>query len=75
MIVLFSKIFVLFQAAGQRQPLTIDILGNIMEASDLSPNRTYYGDFHNAGHLFTAYVHDPDHKYLVYFFLKIYLIF
>lgn len=58
--------FINLQSNGQRLPLTIDILGNIMEASDLTPNRTYYGDFHNAGHLFTAYMHDPDHKYLVY---------
>ncbi|KAL0868111.1 hypothetical protein ABMA27_008747 [Loxostege sticticalis] len=49
-------------------PLTeengIDILGNLMEASDLSLNRGYYGDLHNMGHIFCAYVHDPDHRHL-----------
>lgn len=53
---------------GQTIPLTeargIDILGNMMEASILSPNRRTYGDFHNNGHLIISYVHDPDHRYL-----------
>lgn len=42
----------------------IDILGNIMEASSLSPNRELYGDLHNMGHVFLSYVHDPDHRHL-----------
>lgn len=44
----------------------IDILGNILEASSLSPNPAFYGDLHNMGHLAIAYCHDPDHRYLVY---------
>lgn len=43
----------------------IDVLGNIIEASILSPNKAFYGDFHNMGHTFISYVHDPDHRHLV----------
>lgn len=43
----------------------IDVLGNIMESSILSPNRTFYGDYHNMGHIFISYIHDPDHRHLV----------
>ncbi|XP_011494200.1 PREDICTED: phenoloxidase 2-like [Ceratosolen solmsi marchali] len=42
----------------------IDVLGNMVEASILSPSRTFYGDLHNLGHLVIAYCHDPDHRYL-----------
>ncbi|XP_044743290.1 phenoloxidase 1-like [Chrysoperla carnea] len=43
----------------------IDMLGNMIEASPvLSPNIPYYGNMHNMGHLFIAYSHDPDHRYL-----------
>ncbi|XP_076237383.1 phenoloxidase subunit A3 isoform X2 [Calliopsis andreniformis] len=53
---------------GERIPLTekdgIDILGNIMEASILSPNPGFYGDLHNLGHVAISYCHDPDHRYL-----------
>lgn len=54
---------------GERIPLTekngIDVLGNIMEASILSPNQNVYGDLHNFGHVAISYCHDPDHRYLV----------
>ncbi|XP_018311115.1 phenoloxidase 2 [Mycetomoellerius zeteki] len=53
---------------GERVPLTefggIDVLGNIMEASILSPNQNVYGDLHNLGHVAISYCHDPDHRYL-----------
>ncbi|XP_023292337.2 phenoloxidase 2-like [Lucilia cuprina] len=53
---------------NQRRPLDettgIDTLGNMMESSIISPNRALYGDFHNQGHVFIAYSHDPDHRYL-----------
>ncbi|XP_076677764.1 phenoloxidase 1-like [Andrena cerasifolii] len=53
---------------GERIPLTektgIDILGNIMEASILTPNSNVYGDIHNFGHVAISYCHDPDHRYL-----------
>lgn len=53
---------------GTRIELTenegIDILGNIMESSIISPNRTFYGDFHNMGHVFISYSHDPDNRHL-----------
>lgn len=42
----------------------IDTLGNMIESSIISPNRSVYGDFHNVGHLFISYAHDPDHRYL-----------
>jgi hypothetical protein len=54
---------------GERVPLTefggVDVLGNIMEASILSPNPNVYGDLHNLGHVAISYCHDPDHRYLV----------
>ncbi|XP_076290226.1 phenoloxidase 1-like [Lasioglossum baleicum] len=51
---------------GEQVPLTeqngIDILGNIVESSILSPNRDFYGELHNNGHLAIAYCHDPDNR-------------
>ncbi|XP_076636736.1 phenoloxidase subunit A3 isoform X2 [Colletes latitarsis] len=53
---------------GKTKPLTekdgIDILGNIVEASSLSPNPNVYGDLHNLGHTAISYCHDPDARYL-----------
>lgn len=42
----------------------IDILGNIMESSDLNPNPKLYGNFHNLLHVAVSLVHDPDHRHL-----------
>ncbi|XP_038212997.1 phenoloxidase subunit 1-like isoform X2 [Zerene cesonia] len=56
---------------GRRVPLDeetgIDMLGNMMESSILSPNRDFYGDLHNMGHVFISYSHDPDHRNLEQF--------
>uniref|UniRef100_A0A6P7G6E7 Phenoloxidase 1-like n=1 Tax=Diabrotica virgifera virgifera TaxID=50390 RepID=A0A6P7G6E7_DIAVI len=41
----------------------IDILGNMLESSILSPDRDFYGNFHNMGHNFAAYIHDPDFRH------------
>lgn len=41
----------------------IDILGDMIEASILTPNADLYGDFHNSGHDIFAYAHDPDGRY------------
>ncbi|CAH0713853.1 unnamed protein product, partial [Brenthis ino] len=49
---------------GTTQPLDIDTLGNIVEASILSPNREYYGSLHNNGHNLAGYLHDPTNRYL-----------
>ncbi|KXJ82708.1 hypothetical protein RP20_CCG011780 [Aedes albopictus] len=53
---------------GNRIPLDetkgIDILGDIVEASSLSPNQRLYGSLHNMGHNVIAYIHDPDYRYL-----------
>ena len=53
---------------GERIPLDeergIEVLGNMMEASILSPNRKLYGDLHNMGHTLISYQHDPDHRHL-----------
>ncbi|XP_052872969.1 phenoloxidase 8-like [Anopheles cruzii] len=53
---------------GNRMPLDeergIDLLGDIVEASILTPNRTLYGSLHNMGHNVIAYIHDPDYRYL-----------
>ncbi|XP_063541091.1 phenoloxidase subunit 2-like [Cydia strobilella] len=51
-------------ANGGTMPLDIDTLGNMVEASILSPNPQLYGSVHNNGHIFSAYVHDPEHRYL-----------
>lgn len=45
-------------------PKGIDILGNTIESSALSPNKTLYGNIHNEGHNIIAFVHDPDQRYL-----------
>ncbi|XP_013143832.1 PREDICTED: phenoloxidase subunit 1-like [Papilio polytes] len=56
---------------GKQMPLDeekgIDILGDLMEASILTPNRAFYGDFHNMGHTVMSYIHDPDHRHLELF--------
>lgn len=39
-------------------------MGNILEASILTPNATYYGDMHNFGHAMLSVVHDPDLRHL-----------
>lgn len=61
--------FVLLQSAGSQVRLTetdgIDILGNLIEASILSRNPNLYGSLHNNGHNAIAYIHDPDHRFLV----------
>jgi hypothetical protein len=53
---------------GQRVSLNdingIDILGDMMEASQLTPNSELYGDLHNMGHVLISYQHDPDHRHL-----------
>ncbi|XP_065075620.1 phenoloxidase 8-like isoform X1 [Ochlerotatus camptorhynchus] len=53
---------------GTRIPLDetrgIDILGDILESSSLTPNRRLYGSLHNMGHNVIAYIHDPDYRYL-----------
>lgn len=53
---------------GQQVPLDevsgIDILGNMMESSILSPNRNLYGNLHNHMHNLIAYSHDPEHRHL-----------
>lgn len=47
----------------------INILGDLVEASDLSVNRPVYGNLHNYGHLAIGFCHDPDGRYLVSAFL------
>ncbi|CAK1590404.1 unnamed protein product [Parnassius mnemosyne] len=49
---------------GSTQPLDINTLGNMVESSILSPNMELYGSVHNNGHSFSAYMHDPTHRYL-----------
>ncbi|XP_026277611.1 phenoloxidase 2 [Frankliniella occidentalis] len=53
---------------GRRQNLTefggVDVLGNIIESSIISPNRALYGDMHNFGHIAIAFSHDPDNRHL-----------
>lgn len=42
----------------------IDVLGNILESSDLTPNKRVYGDLHNLAHIAVSVCHDPDGKHL-----------
>ncbi|XP_021955351.1 phenoloxidase 2 [Folsomia candida] len=46
-----------------RVPLTIDMLGDIIESSSLNPNPQYYGDLHNMGHVIISATHDPEFKH------------
>lgn len=43
----------------------IDMLGNMVESSNLSINTQLYGNIHNKGHLMIAMIHDPDGRHLV----------
>ncbi|XP_073947872.1 phenoloxidase subunit 1-like isoform X2 [Choristoneura fumiferana] len=53
---------------GRTHPLDeatgIDVLGNLMESSIISRNRSHYGDLHNMGHVFISFAHDPDNRHL-----------
>ena len=53
---------------GRRIPLDetrgIDVLGNMIDASILTPNSQLYGDMHNMLHVVISYCHDPDHRHL-----------
>lgn len=53
---------------GEQIPLDefggIDVLGNILESSDLNPNPNFYGNLHNMGHVFISLLHDPDGRHL-----------
>ncbi|GFW91446.1 hemocyanin F chain [Trichonephila clavipes] len=55
--------------SGKLVPLTIetgiDVLGALVEASYLSKNSTYYGNFHNNLHIMLALIHDSDGRYKV----------
>lgn len=55
-------------SSGNNIPLDevrgIDILGNIMEPSDLNVNPQLYGALHGAGHVTICYIHDPDARFL-----------
>ncbi len=42
----------------------IDILGNAIESTALSPNDQLYGNLHNQGHNIISFAHDPDGKYM-----------
>jgi Hemocyanin, copper containing domain len=42
----------------------IDVLGNMIEPSDLSPNPQLYGSMHALLHVAASLVHDPDHRHL-----------
>lgn len=59
-----SCCFFFIQASGRYINLTIqdgaDILGNLVEASDLSLNKKYYGSLHSDLHLFTSMAQNPD---------------
>jgi tyrosinase len=40
------------------------MLGNMLEASILTPNPLLYGDLHNQMHMSIAFSHDPDQRHL-----------
>jgi hypothetical protein len=62
----------IIRSNGERVPLGeqngvdrgIDILGDLVEASSLTPNRDLYGSLHNTGHDMLAFCHDPDGRHL-----------
>jgi tyrosinase len=55
-------------ADGTQVPLDeyygIDILGNLIESTILSPNQQFYGNLHNHMHLLISYSHDPKNVQL-----------
>ncbi|KAE8746722.1 Prophenoloxidase [Frankliniella occidentalis] len=59
---------VIITLGGQRMNLTefegVNTLGALIEATSTSPNRPFYGDLHNMGHLVIAFAHDPDNRHL-----------
>lgn len=59
---------VVMSSQGQQIPLDeikgIDVLGNILERSNLTVNSQLYGDYHGAGHDIIGFSHDPDNRYL-----------
>lgn len=60
--------YVVEQGSNKQIPLDeangVSVLGDILEASSISPNRQLYGDLHNKGHNLIAYIHDPDGRHL-----------
>lgn len=60
--------FAVEQGTGRVIPLDeengIDVLGNMLESTELSPNRQFYGNLHNMGHNLISFVHDPDGRHL-----------
>lgn len=42
----------------------IDILGNLIESTTISPNQELYGNLHNFMHLIISYSHDPKNVHL-----------
>lgn len=42
----------------------IDLLGNMIESTILSPNRRLYGNLHNQGHNLISLCHDPENRHL-----------
>lgn len=67
--------FVFFQRGNDLVPFSetdgINVLGDIVESTILSPNRTLYGNLHNMGHNIISFIHDPDARFLVRKFLKV----
>ncbi|KAJ1519798.1 hypothetical protein ONE63_005051 [Megalurothrips usitatus] len=42
----------------------MNLLGNIVESTELSPNRKLYGELLNQGHILISLVHDPENRFL-----------
>lgn len=40
-------------------------LGELIEASQWSADKLFYGDLHNFGHIAMCYIHDPDRSHSV----------
>lgn len=74
------KIQYFIQAMGKLVALDektgIDVLGDMIEASDWSVNKQLYGSIHNMGHVALCYIHDPDlgHSVCLYLMTIIILI-
>ncbi|GAB0090958.1 hypothetical protein DMENIID0001_057440 [Sergentomyia squamirostris] len=58
----------IINTSGEQIPLDevhgIDILGNMIETTILSPNLQLYGNLHNMGHTIIGYCHDPENRFL-----------
>lgn len=65
--------FIIINSKGDKIELDakngINILGMLVEASEMALNREYYGNLNSMAHLALAFIHDPEEKFISCVFL------